>query len=131
MNSPHENEIENWLRQSRAEPRPEFRDRVLTAASAELTRPPERRSGVHHWKVAAATVAASVLWLHASWSAVLNTRWETGAPTAGQLQTAAAQIHDLVPDLPASETRRLAFVLEAGIFPLSPDPGEVGSLRDW
>jgi hypothetical protein len=110
MTVSEDNDIHGWFQNARAEAPPELRGRVLAAVEAELARRPAG-SRLARW---AALVAASVLWLHVSWSAAMNTRLESRAPSSAEVAAAAAELQDLVPELSASEARRIALVLQVG-----------------
>ena len=106
----NDNDIDHWFRRTRAEAPPELRQRILAAVEAEQNRPAATRPA--RW---AAIVAASLLWLHVAWSAALNTRLESRAPSPDEVAAAAAELQVLVPELSASEARRAALVLHAGL----------------
>jgi hypothetical protein len=105
-----DNAIERRFRSTRAEAPPELRQHVLAAVETELARRPASSRSAR-W---AALVAASVLWLHVSWSAAMNTRLEGSGPSSVEVAAAAAALQDLAPELSAAEARRAALVLHAG-----------------
>ncbi len=104
-------EVEDLLRRSRAAPPAGLRQRVLAAAQHES--PTRFRA----WRMVAGVAAAALLWLHLSWSAAMNMRWECEPPTVAAVDAAAEQVRELAPDLPWSEARRLAFLIEASQSP--------------
>jgi hypothetical protein len=95
-----------------AAPPPELRQRVLAATRTELQRERQRQT----WRVVATTAAACALWLHLSWSAVLDTRPNIGVVlTTAELDRQASEIQRLIPDLPPGESRRQALLMNIGL----------------
>lgn len=94
-----------------AAPPPELRGRVLAATHTELQR--ERQQQM--WRIIATTAAAFSLWLHLSWSAVLDTRPNIGVVlTPADLDRQASEIQRLIPDLPPGESHRQALLMNIG-----------------
>lgn len=99
-------ELEQKLMNSRREPSADLRGRVLSATRSELG----RRSAPPGWRLCAGAAAALVLWMHVSWSAVLNTRLDVRGQQNSEVRQVTSQIQKLIPDMPLAESRRLAWI---------------------
>lgn len=95
-----------------AAPSLDLRERILVTTRTELQRERQRQT----WRVIATTAAACALWLHLSWSAVLDTRPNIGVVlTTAELDRQASEIQRLIPDLPPGESRRQALLMNIGL----------------
>jgi hypothetical protein len=99
-------DLEQLLKNSRSEPSVALRRRVLAATQLELS----RRPALSGWRLLVAAAAVLVLWLHVSWSAVLDTRLDVSRDRSSEARRLSRQIQQLVPDMPLAESQRLAWI---------------------
>jgi len=105
---------EKWRRLRTASPAA-LRDRVLQASRDELGCVAAATPATWRWQPFAATAVMALLWIHASWSATLDTRLRTDVDRSEERSRRALELHELLPDLSSTETRRLALVMDAGL----------------
>jgi hypothetical protein len=112
---------ESAWRESSAPTPDTLRRRVLDAVNVELNsfqgtnpRLQSTRTPAQHWMKLAVAAALSFLWLHAAWSAALDSprmgRHEDSTDFAAQVD----QLRDLAPELTLTEARRVVLVQNAG-----------------
>ena len=94
---------------ARPGPEPALRQRVLAAVRRELGRGARRP-----WHLAAASAAATLLWINFSMSIANDMSWPLAGGLDGErLETTAARIRALAPELSEREARRQALVAQA------------------
>jgi hypothetical protein len=103
---------------ARPGPEPTLRSRVLAAVRRELDQD-ERRPA---WRFAVATAAAVLLWINFSMSISNDMNWPlVGGLDEERLESSAARIRALDPELSEREARRQALVAQAH-FRSAPGP---------
>ncbi|MFO0818863.1 MAG: hypothetical protein U1A77_13030 [Pirellulales bacterium] len=112
---------ESAWRESSASTPDTLRQRVLDAVSVELQasqqanpRLQSTRTPAQHWPKLTVAAVLSLLWLHAAWSAALDSprmgRHEDSTDFAAQVD----QLRDLAPELSPTEARRVVLIQNAG-----------------
>ena len=105
---------EELMNVCREKPSKEFRDRLLMTLEKELVvelPPATERS---RWAFAAAVALSVLIWMNLSISATNSIgRHGQVAWSASEIDQVVADLHELLPELSSSQTRRYAMLLQA------------------